>query len=55
MAPKRTARTALVSYSGRGVGSNLRKTVTVLFCDLTGSTAFAETLDPEQLRALLPR
>ena len=55
MAPKRTARTALVSYSGRGVGSNLRKTVTVLFCDLTGSTAFGETLDPERLRALLAR
>jgi len=30
-----------------------RKTVTVLFCDLTGSTALGETLDPERLRALL--
>jgi class 3 adenylate cyclase/tetratricopeptide (TPR) repeat protein len=27
--------------------------VTVLFCDLTGSTALGETLDPERLRALL--
>jgi class 3 adenylate cyclase len=53
--PKRTARTALVSSSGRGVGSNLRKTVAVLFCDLTGSTAFGETLDPERPRALLAR
>src|SRR5215207_7449181 len=30
-----------------------RKTVTVLFCDLTGSTALGETLDPERLRSLL--
>ena len=33
----------------------IRKTVTVLFCDLTGSTALGETLDPEPLRALLAR
>ena len=32
-----------------------RKTVTVLFCDLTGSTALGETLDPERLRALFAR
>lgn len=32
-----------------------RKTVTVLFCDLTGSTALGESLDPERLRALLAR
>src|SRR5207248_4166717 len=31
------------------------KTVTVLFCDLTGSTALGETLDPERLHALLAR
>ena len=30
-----------------------RKTVTVLFCDLTDSTSLGETLDPERLRALL--
>ena len=30
-----------------------RKTVTVLFCDVTGSTALGERLDPEALRALL--
>src|SRR5439155_17317804 len=30
-----------------------RKTVTVLFCDMTGSTSLGETLDPERLRALL--
>jgi class 3 adenylate cyclase len=32
-----------------------RKTVTVLFCDLAGSTALGETVDPERLRALLAR
>ncbi|MDP9284842.1 MAG: hypothetical protein M3P41_07815 [Actinomycetota bacterium] len=32
-----------------------RKTVSVLFCDLTGSTAMGEKLDPESLRALLAR
>ena len=32
-----------------------RKTVTVLFCDVTGSTALGESTDPEALRALLAR
>ena len=32
-----------------------RKTVTVLFCDLAGSTALGEQLDPERLSALLAR
>src|SRR5437870_1783524 len=32
-----------------------RKTVTVLFCDVTGSTQLGEKLDPERLRALLAR
>jgi class 3 adenylate cyclase/predicted ATPase len=31
----------------------VRKTVTVLFCDLTGSTELGERLDPERLRAVL--
>jgi class 3 adenylate cyclase len=30
-----------------------RKVVTVLFCDLVGSTARAERMDPEDVRALL--
>jgi class 3 adenylate cyclase/tetratricopeptide (TPR) repeat protein len=30
-----------------------RKTVTVLFCDLVGSTELGETMDPERLRTLL--
>src|SRR5205809_4747767 len=32
-----------------------RKTVTVLFCDVTGSTALGESRDPEALRSLLAR
>jgi class 3 adenylate cyclase/tetratricopeptide (TPR) repeat protein len=32
-----------------------RKTVTVLFCDVTGSTAMTESTDPEAMRALLAR
>jgi class 3 adenylate cyclase len=32
-----------------------RKVVTVLFCDVTGSTALGESTDPEALRALLAR
>jgi class 3 adenylate cyclase/tetratricopeptide (TPR) repeat protein len=33
----------------------VRKTVTVVFCDLTGSTSLGESVDPEALRALLAR
>ena len=32
-----------------------RKTVTVLFCDVTGSTELGESTDPEAVRALLAR
>jgi class 3 adenylate cyclase len=32
-----------------------RKTVTILFCDVAGSTELGETTDPEALRALLAR
>jgi class 3 adenylate cyclase len=32
-----------------------RKTVTVLFCDVTGSTALGEATDPEAVRSLLAR
>jgi class 3 adenylate cyclase/tetratricopeptide (TPR) repeat protein len=32
-----------------------RKTVTVLFCDVAGSTALGESIDPEALRGLLAR
>src|SRR5256714_13200359 len=33
----------------------VRKTVTVVFCDVTGSTALGESTDPETVRALLAR
>jgi class 3 adenylate cyclase len=32
-----------------------RKTVTVLFCGVTGSSSLGETVDPAALRALLAR
>ena len=32
-----------------------RRTVTVVFCDLAGSTALGESVDPERLRAMLAR
>ncbi len=37
------------------VAREVRKTVTVLFCDLVGSTALGEQTDPEALRVLLGR
>src|SRR2546427_12056380 len=39
---------------GRGSGER-RKVVSVLFCDVVGSTALGESTDPEALRALLAR
>jgi hypothetical protein len=36
-------------------GPEQRKVVTVLFCDVVGSTALGETTDTEALRALLAR
>jgi class 3 adenylate cyclase/tetratricopeptide (TPR) repeat protein len=36
-------------------GQEQRKVVTVLFCDVVGSTALGESTDPEALRALLAR
>src|SRR5687767_15050263 len=35
--------------------SEQRRTVTVVFCDLAGSTALGESVDPERLRVLLAR
>jgi len=37
------------------VAHEQRKVVTVLFCDVVGSTALGESVDPEALRALLAR
>jgi class 3 adenylate cyclase/tetratricopeptide (TPR) repeat protein len=38
-----------------GVALHVRKTVTVLFCDVTGSTALGERQDPERLRRVMTR
>jgi class 3 adenylate cyclase len=35
--------------------NEIRKTVTVLFCDVTGSTELGEQLDPESLRKVMAR
>ncbi len=40
--------------SGTGT-REVRKTVTVLFADVTGSTALGERLDPESLRRVMSR
>jgi class 3 adenylate cyclase len=37
------------------VSREVRKTVTVVFCDVTGSTALGEHLDPESLRTVMSR
>jgi class 3 adenylate cyclase/tetratricopeptide (TPR) repeat protein len=43
---------APLAPSGR---QEVRKTVTVVFCDVTGSTAMGEQLDPESLRRVMSR
>ena len=35
--------------------SEVRKTVTIAFCDVVGSTAMGEALDPESLRRVMDR
>lgn len=37
------------------LGREVRKTVTIVFCDVTGSTALGERLDPESLRDVQTR
>jgi class 3 adenylate cyclase len=49
----RSARIALNPLTSEG--REQRKTVTVVFCDVAGSTALGEATDPEALRALLAR
>jgi class 3 adenylate cyclase/tetratricopeptide (TPR) repeat protein len=43
------------ALTGGEVSGEQRKTVTVLFCDVTGSTALGERLDPESLRGVMAR
>jgi class 3 adenylate cyclase/tetratricopeptide (TPR) repeat protein len=41
--------------SAPAVAGEVRKTVTVIFCDVTGSTALGDRLDPEAVRRLMSR
>ena len=41
--------------AGAATSAEVRKTVTILFSDVSGSTALGEQLDPESLRALMSR
>jgi class 3 adenylate cyclase len=41
--------------AGESAAREYRKVVTVLFCDVVGSTALGESVDPEALRTLLGR
>jgi len=43
------------ALADRSPAREQRKTVTVLFCDVTGSTALGERLDPESLRRVMAR
>jgi class 3 adenylate cyclase len=40
---------------GRTLPLHTRRTVTVLFCDLTGSTSLGDVHDPEQIRGVMSR
>lgn len=57
--PARPARPTPASTSPSSGGADapglVRKTVTVLFCDVVGSTPLGERLDPEVLRRLMSR
>ena len=41
--------------SGAGAEPRGRKSVTMVFCDVTGRTALGELLDPEVLRLVMSR
>jgi hypothetical protein len=41
--------------AGQEEGRRQRKTVTVVFCDVVGSTALGETADPEAVETILAR
>jgi class 3 adenylate cyclase/tetratricopeptide (TPR) repeat protein len=44
-----------LSAEARRAGAESRKTVTIVFCDMAGSTALADRSDPEVVRATLSR
>src|SRR5437879_10755364 len=43
------------ALDGAPAPREVRKTVTIVFCDVTGSTALGEQLDPESLRRVMAR
>ena len=43
------------ALSASSPADEVRKTVTILFCDVTGSTQLGEQLDPESLRKVMAR
>ena len=45
--------TSLLRPAEVGESTGERRQLTVMFCDLVGSTALSEKLDPEELRSLL--
>src|SRR6266511_5262545 len=46
---------ASIAEPGPSGGSEVRKTVTIVFCDVVGSTAMGESLDAEAVRRVLAR
>ncbi len=54
-APARGAEPVPAPVQAPAPGHTMRKTVTVLFCDLADSTELGERLDPESLRNLMER
>lgn len=50
-----TCGAGLTAVSAPTVTAEERKVVTILFADVTGSTAIAERLDPEQMRTMMGR
>jgi len=50
-----TCGASLASVAAPTPTAEERKVVTILFADVTGSTAIAERLDPEQMRAMMGR
>ena len=52
-APIAAVTTSLLRPAEVGESTGERRQLTVMFCDLVGSTALSEKLDPEELRSLL--
>ena len=51
--PPQVAELVISSRDGEAVLQSHRRDVTVMFCDLRGFTAFAETAEPEEVMAIL--